>query len=370
MSQIIRRGCAIRVSSRPLRQVASARVPQAHAEVLARDVRRILDRRFPRHRITEVREIDGGTQAGVWRVTLDGLSPLELAVRIVSRPLDLLERQAAALRRTESGVRTSRILATEELRSPDGSRRCIQVTEWLPGEHPRRASLAQARAIGSALGRLHQALRGDERSFADRPLTLDSYRGYVDQLRSAGDRARALLDPVESHQRPLREWDECYQELLPRQLIHGDLHAANILVDGHDVAFIDFDKLMVGPRVFDLAKFISTSCFQGTRKARLARGTVDALLAGYDSVAGLRGIERASLRALCVILNAESALCGLNYDVPHLVQGAHRAGTWWITTGCSSPPAALPRLRRPARRANQLALFSASGDVNGARSEP
>jgi hypothetical protein len=71
-----------------------------------------------------------------------------------------------------------------------------------------------------------------------------------------------------------------------------------------------------------------------------------------------------------VILNAESALCGLTYDVPHLVEGAHRTGTWWTTTGCARPPAALPRLRRPARRANQLALFSASRDASDAWGEP
>lgn len=364
MNHAIRRGCAIIVLSRPLRTVASPHVPQAHAEVLAPDVRRILDRRFPSHRIRDISEIGGGTQAGVWRVGLSGPNPLELAVRLVSRPLELLKRQAAALQRTESAVRTSRIFATEAVESPAGRLRCVQVTEWLAGEHPRHGNTTQARAIGTALGRLHRVLRGNEHRFADRPLTLDSYRGYIDQLRQAGAGGLALLDPVERHQRPLREWDECFQHLLPQQLIHGDLHAANVLIDGHEAAFIDFDKMMVGPRVFDLAKYISTTCFLGETRTRLARGAVDELLAGYDLVAGLSDVERASLRALCVILNAESALCGLRYDVPQLLEGARRTGTWWTTTGLTHPPAALPQLHRPRRRAHQLELFSGLRDTS------
>ena len=62
-------------------------------------------------------------------------------------------------------------------------------------------------------------------------------------------------------------------------------------------------------------------------KTRLARTSVEHLLRGYEREAPLLDIERLSMTALCMILNTESALCGLHYDIPALVDGARTVGS-------------------------------------------
>lgn len=351
----LRQHFALPSPRRPHRPLWCARVSTPGEHGLDSESLDALKRCFPRRAVGEIQRVDGGTQVSVWRIALEGASA-PLAVRLVSRPLDLLERQATVLEAARGRARAARILAVEALEPRDGRPRCVQVTEWVAGAHPRAGDATQARAIGAELARLHLALRGHEDVLADRPLKLDSYRGYVQRLGDAGGHAQPLLEPLVRYQRSLRDWEEYCQARLARQVMHGDLHAANVLVDHDGAEFIDFDKMMIGPRVFDLAKFISTSCFMGRSRARLARSAVDELLAGYESVDQLTDIERASLRALCLILNTESALCGLDFDLPDLVQGAQAVAAWWTSSGLSKPPLRLPRLRQPAACPQQLQL--------------
>ena len=59
------------------------------------------------------------------------------------------------------------------------------------------------------------------------------------------------------------EWLELYRTL-PRQLIHRDLHADNMLFHGDNfVGFIDFDRCQINARVFDLCYFGCTSLSEG-----------------------------------------------------------------------------------------------------------
>ena len=75
-----------------------------------------------------------------------------------------------------------------------------------------------------------------------------------------------MLGALRRFQKPLRDWEDYYQPILPRQLIHGDLHAGNVLFDDRAPTFIDFDKTMVGPRVFDLEKYIPRDRLLRTRE--------------------------------------------------------------------------------------------------------
>jgi len=72
--------------------------------------------------------------------------------------------------------------------------------------------------------------------------------------------------------------------LSTQQLIHGDLHGNNIIIDiNNRLHLIDFDKMMLGPKVFDLAKLIACSLFSDS--GEIDKKQVKALLVGYQSQA-------------------------------------------------------------------------------------
>lgn len=326
---------------------------------LPEDVAAAVERGLSPLRVASARPVDGGSQVSVWRTTLDGHETVEVAVRLVGRSRHLLERQAAAIDRAYAmGAPVARILSVEELDVARGPS-CVVTMEWAAGAHPLRPG-SHAYAIGSALSRLHRALRGLERGFLDRPLTLDDYGGYVRQLRSAGARTALLLQAIERHQHALRTWDEYYGTRMPHQLLHGDMHGGNVVVGPTGPRLIDFDKMMVGPRVFDLAKFVATTCFRGRGEAtQFARTAVDDLVNGYTSVEPLSDVELASLIPLCMIVHVESTLAGLAFGSETLVQHGLSAGGWWARTSCRGKLSRLRTLRRTSICAHQLQLFTA-----------
>ena len=328
------------------------------AGALPQDVAAAVERGLAPLRVASARPVDGGTQVSVWRTTLHGRETVEVAVRLVGRSRHLLERQAAALDQAYAmGAPVARILSVEELDVARGPS-CVVTMEWATGVHPSRPG-PHAYATGEALSRLHRALRGLEDGFPDRPLKLDDYGGYVRQLRSAGARATPLLQTIERHQHALRTWDEYYGTRMPHQLLHGDVHGGNVVVGPSGPRLIDFDKMMVGPRVFDLAKFVATACFQAKGEARFARTAVDDLVNGYTSVDPLSDVELASLIPLCMIVHVESTLAGLTFGSETLVQHGLSAGRWWARRSCHGKLSRVRTLRRPSICAHQLELFTA-----------
>lgn len=304
-----------------------------------------------------VQAIDGGTQVRVWRIDTDQFPYRAYALRLVKRPLDLLERQARALADVpENGVRIATILANRQL--PDDPARCAQLTRWMSGRHPTPRQAQDAEAIGAALARLHLGLASHAHLFEDRPLILGDYRSYVADLSRHVDESGTLAG-LGRNKRSILLWELHASTQLPSQLLHGDLHAKNVLVSdpamGGPPAFIDFDKMMVGPRVFDIAKYVSTSCFFGHPGARLARAAVVRFLDGYTSVSPLTDPEIACLDALCVVLNVESALCGANYEIPALVDQADAVGAWWARRPTIRPG---PTGTRPVVDRDQPSLFA------------
>ncbi|HEY6725715.1 MAG TPA: homoserine kinase [Polyangiaceae bacterium] len=176
------------------------------------------------------------------------------------------------------------------------------VYPWLEGEIlcQARVDARAARAIGTALARVHQcgarfpalgAGRFGPGELAAR-LDLVEARGDAD-LRAGARFVRAKY----AEYLPQRSAD------LPKGLIHSDLFKDNVLWrDGQILALIDFESASTGPYLYDLMVTLLAWCYSDHLDQELAA----ALLQGY---AGERPLGEAELAAVGV----EAALACLRF---------------------------------------------------------
>lgn len=84
-------------------------------------------------------------------------------------------------------------------------------------------------------------------------------------------------------------------EALPRQLIHRDFHPGNLIFrEGKIAGILDFDRVRLGVRLFDLcylATAVLSEGFDDPRRRQEWPGFVRELIAGYNSVAPLTKTE-------------------------------------------------------------------------------
>ncbi len=153
--------------------------------------------------------------------------------------------------------------------------------------------------IGATIARLHRGL-------ASYPHALTtSYHHDMDLGEAAKCSPPGLWDETAG---PLRNRIEPLLAGLPEQLVSGDLNSGNLLLargsDGWEVTgLIDIDHLPTGPRLYDLAYYLS-------RQARFASGSaehgerflelVPRYVAGYRDVYPLTDRELAALPAAMV----------------------------------------------------------------------
>ncbi|MFW2350492.1 homoserine kinase [Qipengyuania sp.] len=173
--------------------------------------------------------------------------------------------------------------------------KAVALIEFLPGLSPSHPSAAQARAVGSALARMHGAA-GDfptqrENRLAP-PDTLAMLKGCGETALAAIDlRLPAVLDTG-------AEIVAAWPDDLPNSVIHSDLFPDNVLMLGDRVTgMIDFYFACNGAMAYDLAVTHAAWCFDGsgtTCDRELGR----ALVEGYESVRALRERERAALPLL------------------------------------------------------------------------
>jgi len=159
------------------------------------------------------------------------------------------------------------------------------------------AILARAAAYGRGLARLHRGLAALadvwDASVMDLPQQLRGWvRARLDEIASV---ATCVADVYHGFTGSLFAR---YCEL-PHQIIHRDAHPGNLLIKDNEVSgFIDWEISTQGPRLFDLA-YCSTSLLsvaQGISARRHAwLSQLTSLVAGYDSVQPLAGVERAML---------------------------------------------------------------------------
>ena len=154
---------------------------------------------------------------------------------------------------------------------------CAMVT-FLSGVSPKRPSVAQCRAIGATLARMHAALR-------DFTMT---------RANALGPAAWAgLAAAIEGDLATVRDWPTAP----PRGAIHADLFPDNTLFDGAAIGgVIDFYFACTDVLAYDVAVCLNAWCFEDGSEFNLTKGR--ALFAGYEGVRALSTEERDALPAL------------------------------------------------------------------------
>lgn len=130
--------------------------------------------------------------------------------------------------------------------------------EW--GQRNEKEIQQLCRKVGAAIARLHRALSSFPGDVAQ-----EKTRRYSVGEQVFGSSIPAIEDRAGGHNRKqilqiIRNMGEEMQNTLrdlPEQMIHGDCHAGNILMDhGEVTGFVDWDHLSLGPRIYDLAYLI------------------------------------------------------------------------------------------------------------------
>lgn len=167
--------------------------------------------------------------------------------------------------------------------------RPAQVAPRLPGRHPLQPGLAQCRAMGALLARLHLALK-------DYPLVRHHAHG-PDWWADVAARWRPRLPPTEQGllDDVLVRHAALSGQDLPVGLIHGDLFRDNTLFDGEHVsAVLDFSECGRDHWLLDIAITGNDFCRQWPEDAPDPKRWA-AFMAGYGEVRPLLAAEEKAL---------------------------------------------------------------------------
>ncbi|MEV0898219.1 phosphotransferase [Actinoplanes sp. NPDC049802] len=160
---------------------------------------------------------------------------------------------------------------------------------------------------------------------------------HVDRDRRGRARGHGVARPAPGTPALWRDrifaWLSTQSGHLALQPIHGDMHWENVVATDTGFGFIDFDKLMYAPPVFDLARLIATGMFSesGSGQVRFQLRKTLRLLAGYESVRPLSDVELVALEGLVVLINGQTARLGTEYDIDRYRHAADTGASWWIT---------------------------------------
>ena len=174
--------------------------------------------------------------------------------------------------------------------------KAVLLTARLPGEHPLKPSVAQIKALGGAVAKLHLAT--GRPTFATPPYPRDeawlrreaeSARAHLG--RTASQLANAgvpLLDALlGSATETLRQAEA---DRLPKGVIHGDLFRDNLLfAGGRLTGLLDFHHAAYGYLIYDLAVAANDWCSRPD--GRLNASQANALLAAYQRIRPLTDAE-------------------------------------------------------------------------------
>jgi hydroxylysine kinase len=179
----------------------------------------------------------------------------------ISHPGDdphVIGMQSAAMRHaSEAGLPVQLLVPTNDGSThPVEHGRVVRLLTWIPGDlmlahWPDDAQLVK---VGEQLATLSSALASFEHPAAHRTLAFD--------VRAIGElRDLLYLAPTPSVGVALDEMEAALPEYeaMPGQVVHGDFHPGNVIVDerGEVSGILDFDDCLYAPRVLDLAIAVS-----------------------------------------------------------------------------------------------------------------
>ena len=190
----------------------------------------------------------------------------------------------------EAARRDPRLVVPEPLGAEaDGSSYALRGATGVPLAHA--AGTADAARLAVTVAGLLAALHAVE-LVPDRRVDVGAL--VVESRKKAGKMTRRLPDAAE-RLAPLLvalAEDELRPAPGPGTLVHGDLNAGQLLVDGEHVTLLDFDSLSRGDAEVDLAELTVDLCLGGDAAARALAG---AIVGAYEHPTG-RPLDTARLR--------------------------------------------------------------------------
>ncbi len=206
------------------------------------------------------------------------------------------------------------------------------MVSYLRGVSPKTPNLAQCRAIGTILARLHGALDGLGAARAN-GLGPAAWAPLVKPRLALAEALRpGLAALIEADLDALQAWPRD----LPRGIIHADLFPDNALFVGDEIGgVIDFYFACTDFLSYDLAVCLNAWCFDAAHRYDLDKG--EAMIAAYEQVRRLTAEERDAL--------------------PMLARGAAmRFFATRLADWAEAPPGALVRPKDPLEYADKLAF--------------
>ncbi|NWG53272.1 MAG: homoserine kinase [Hydrogenophilaceae bacterium] len=168
------------------------------------------------------------------------------------------------------------------------------IIAFLKGVSPRRPNVAQCRALGETLARMHAALADFPETRAN-ALNIAAWADLVAPRLGDAEAMRAGLGAALSGD--LAALAAAWPADLPQGIIHADLFPDNALFLGDALSgVIDFYFACTDALAYDLAVCLNAWCFDG-RDYNITKGAH--LIAGYQSVRAFSAAERDALPILC-----------------------------------------------------------------------
>jgi homoserine kinase type II len=174
--------------------------------------------------------------------------------------------------------------------------KAVALIEFLPGVSVSMPTVAQARAVGTALAQMHLAAADFGGSRAN-GMDLAEWQRLA---QACGDDGLRSIDPALADlvARELPALAAAWPQGLPRGVIHADLFTDNVLMLGDKVTgLIDFYFACTDTIAYDVAVTHAAWCFDNEGR-NFAPQLSAALLAGYESLRPLSDAERAALPVL------------------------------------------------------------------------
>lgn len=176
---------------------------------------------------------------------------------------------------------------------------CYLMTKRLKGTHITNIYESDYRTIAHETGlvaaRLHKAfIKCESLISQESALFIEELEGWIYTVLES-DRWEYVSK--DEYQHLVGQMRDCY-DLLPKQLIHRDLHYGNMLFDNMIfTGYIDFDLSKKDARIFDLCYFLLSLLIDHNTAAELAIWTeiIHSFIAGYEELLPLASIEKESI---------------------------------------------------------------------------